>query len=221
MTWIDLGNPKPRSLAITYDPYVWDVQLSAPLSIPEFLPDDSLTSVLERRRTLRTFGKISNDVLGHLLWVTSRQVSTGHCHFGFSLSQRPVPSGGAIHPVHILISNQEEKFWQRYDPLSHSLHKLSSACAESLLEVGDRILSIQSGELIMLVAEPGMTSAKYEDSNSIIWRDAGVILGNLALASELLNLAFCPLGVTGEPWASSISKQGLLKGVGMAVIGAR
>lgn len=220
MTWTDLGNPKPRSRPQPYTPFSWSKEFASPLPIPDFLPNDSLVSILERRRTIRSFGKLPSDVLGHVLWITSRQVKTGHGDFGFNISQRPVPSGGAIHPIHILISNQIEHCWQRYDPYTHSLQRLTATCDIPIREINN-VLPIQEGELIMLVAEPGMTSAKYEDFESLIWRDAGVILANLVLASELFKLAFCPLGVTGEPWASSLSDQGLLKGVGLAVIGSR
>jgi len=202
-------------------PHIWNIRLSQPLPIPENPPNDSLVSILERRRTTRVFGEMSNDELGHLLWITSRQVKTGHDQLGFTLSQRPVPCSGAIHSIHILISNQREQYWSRYDPLTHSLQQLPVKFDTLFADVSTQVLPLQSGELVLLVAEPGMTSAKYLDPSSLVWRDAGVILGILAIASELLDLAFCPLGTTGEPWASSLSEQGLLKGVGMAAIGTR
>jgi len=69
------------------------------------------------------------------------------------------------------------------------------------------------------VAEPGKTSAKYSSSSSLVWRDAGVLLGHIGLAAESLGLNYCPLGITGEPWVSQLDSQGKLSGVGLALLG--
>ena len=47
-------------------------------------------------------------------------------------------------------------------------------------------------------------------------------IGNWAtvVAAESLDLSFCPLGVTGEPWTSRLLDQPGLVGVGAAFVGA-
>jgi len=77
-----------------------------------------------------------------------------------------------------------------------------------------------SATLLLFVAEPGMTIAKYSNASSLIWRDAGILQGYFAAAAESLDLNFCFLGVTGEPWASQLVDQPGLCGVGAAYVGA-
>jgi hypothetical protein len=72
----------------------------------------------------------------------------------------------------------------------------------------------------MFAAEPGKTFSKYTEANSLIWRDAGVLLGYFSFVAHALQLSFCPLGITGECWASQLDKQGRLVGVGLAIVGA-
>lgn len=220
MTWTDLGNPAPHNTPVHYIPHSWDVQENVMLEVPEQLPEVSLATLLTQRRTYRDFNALSIEALGHLLWITSRQVNTGHSEYGFPITQRPIPSAGAIHPIHILFTNKSVDFWWRYDPLAHCLQALDSSSHQALQQ-SNLVLDCQQGYLMMFVAEPGKTAAKYRNPESLIWRDAGVIIGNFALATEAMNLSFCPLGITGEPWASKLSEKGLLKGVGMAVVGSK
>ena len=54
-----------------------------------------------------------------------------------------------------------------------------------------------------------------------MWRDAGVVLGYMSLVAEALSLAFCPLGITGEPFLTDyLSTASRLKAVGLAILGA-
>lgn len=73
----------------------------------------------------------------------------------------------------------------------------------------------------LLVAEPGKTQAKYFNHESLVWRDAGALLATMGFVAEALNLNYCPIGITGEPWASMLSSEGNLVGVGAALIGGR
>ena len=72
---------------------------------------------------------------------------------------------------------------------------------------------------MLLLAEPGKTSAKYQHGESLIWRDAGILLAVMALIAEALDYSFCPLGITGEPWADQLATSGVLMGVGLALVG--
>jgi hypothetical protein len=75
--------------------------------------------------------------------------------------------------------------------------------------------------MLLFVGEPGKTFSKYNHATSLVWRDAGVLIGHMALVAESLGLNFCPLGITGEPWVSELDKQGKLVGVGVALLGSR
>ncbi|SEM10533.1 hypothetical protein SAMN05518845_11692 [Variovorax sp. YR750] len=85
----------------------------------------------------------------------------------------------------------------------------------------DELIAAPVATLLLLVAEPGKTAAKYFNSESLVWRDAGVLLGYLSLAAEALGLAFVPLGITGDPWAGKLVDESGLAGVGAALVGRR
>lgn len=84
----------------------------------------------------------------------------------------------------------------------------------------DDLVVAPSATLLLLVAEPGKTAAKYLNPDSLVWRDAGVLLGYLSLAAEALGLAFVPLGATGDPWAGTLVDEAGLTDVGAALVGA-
>jgi hypothetical protein len=83
------------------------------------------------------------------------------------------------------------------------------------------VVAAPSATLLLFVAEPGMTGSKYEEAASLVWRDAGVLIGVIAAAAEALSLNFSPMGVTGEPWAGYLIPGAPLVGVGAAFVGAR
>lgn len=110
---------------------------------------------------------------------------------------------------------------ERYNPFEHTLIEF-----ESDISPGDvrrnmnAVVPAEVATLLLFAAEPGKTSAKYESANSLVWRDAGVLLGYLSIASESLGLNFAPLGVTGDPFTSELIKQPGLVGVGAAWVGS-
>jgi hypothetical protein len=110
-----------------------------------------------------------------------------------------------------------------YLPDQHALAKLdhkdtprTSIRAELL-----PVIDIQEGIAIRLVAEHGKTSAKYENAASLVWRDAGVLIGHMSLTAEALACNFCPLGITGHEWCQNSELHDSLAGVGLAILGSR
>ncbi|GLV19911.1 hypothetical protein LOCUS_08210 [Klebsiella pneumoniae] len=182
-----------------------------------------LNDVIETRRTQRNFSHVSQAQLSHWLWLTGRVMAVGHSSYGFPLTQRPVPSAGAIHPIHIILSLPERDGWQLYLPDMHALAPLRIP-EQTRFEIRDELLpviDIQSGIIVRLIAEPGKTSAKYSDADSLVWRDSGVLVGQMALVAEALECNFCPLGITGHDWCSGLKLEGRLAGTGLAVFGSR
>jgi SagB-type dehydrogenase family enzyme len=231
MTWIDLGNPVPhthraedaRPPQSPYEPYKWPVGEIRALGIPTSIEEKPFFRVLDSRRSRRDFAPISAGDLSGLLWHSTRVVEHSKSSLGFELEMRPTPSGGAIHPIHIVIKNPNDPNGWRYDALSHALFEIpgSNALMEGVIEHSDQLLPPSGATRLIFVAEPGKTFAKYHDGCSLIWRDAGAMLGVLALVAEGLGLNFCPLGITGEPWVRKLAPEGILAGVGIALVGGR
>ncbi|MBI6799218.1 hypothetical protein [Pseudomonas syringae] len=204
-----------------YDPLVWPEGHFEPLEQVPTRSDAGLLHLLGRRRTKRSFKALSDTELSELLWHCARTQATADSDYGFELELRPALSAGAIHPIHILVDHHATGSWQRYDSRQHGLHHIpeaSSLFADLSLQC-EETLAVELGTRLLLVAEPGKTLAKYQRAESLIWRDAGVLLAMTALVAEAIGCAFCPLGITGEPWASRLASPGILTGVGVALIG--
>lgn len=221
MTRICLGSPSVRDEPHYYLPFSWPDGAFHALPVAEDPGDVGILNLLEHRRTKRTFNGISDSQLGQLLWRCAHTQAIADSDYGFDLEQRPTPSAGAIHPIHILVHRQDADNWRRYDSRRHGLVDVlrSREVFEGLDEQCNQTLPATDATRILLLAEPGKTSAKYQHSESLIWRDAGVLLAVMALIAEALDYSFCPLGITGEPWADRLAPSGILMGVGVALVG--
>jgi hypothetical protein len=107
--------------------------------------------------------------------------------------------------------------------VTHALYEVagSAEAAECVREVACALVDCKRASVIAFAAEVGRTSVKYANPESLVWRDAGVLLGYLHLCAEALGLAFTPLGITGDPYIRHLDGQDRLRGVGLAVVGLR
>ena len=215
-------DPVPRALPVRYEPYVWPAGTRTPLA-PRTRPLDlDLVKLSNERQTRRAFSKRLDDAaLGEFLWLACRNRSSRPSAFGPDQESRAHPSAGAMHPIHLLLA-RETGPWLRYDPLEHALVELpnSGESAAASREAAGSLVELARGTVIGLVAEPGKTAAKYENHESLVWRDAGVVLGYLSVMAEGAGLAFCPLGITGQPHLTAhLPNASALQAVGLAVVG--
>jgi len=224
LTWPELGNPVPNEEPRPYSPIVWPLgerllldeiasQLSCATEVDQFL---------RTRRTERKIGSISDADLGAWLDLSCRTQLVQGSVYGFDISFSPTPSAGAIHPIHLVFAAPGVPSWQRYDNVDHALFEVPSELdPREAHRAMQGLLPVQDATLILLAAEVGKTAAKYEHPASLVWRDSGALLTVMGLAAHALSLAFCPLGVTGEPWVSRLLEQKGLFGVGAAFVGTR
>ena len=223
MTWIDLGNPLPRQVPANYQPIQWSVGevRRLPAGAREALTQP-FSDVLDARVSVRQFGLLTDNDLGRFLWHACRTRGTGNSGLGFDIEHRAAPSAGALHPIHLVLKRPDDARWWLYQPVTHELWELTRITSklEGLYEQSQVVLPHEHATCILFLAEPGKTLGKYQDGCSLVWRDAGALLGVMALTAEAQGLSFCPLGVTGEPWASSLADQGELAGVGLALLGS-
>ncbi|HHM7088332.1 nitroreductase family protein [Pseudomonas aeruginosa] len=228
MDWIDLKSPSPKPEPEAYASFTWAEghyrALKAPIEHGEpsqVRPALGALQLLERRRSRRSFSPLTPEELAALLWFSARTLATANSNLGFELEHRPSPSAGAIHPIHVLVLLPGDTEWSRYDGRANALIEVpgSSGTLHGLTAQMESIVPAPEATKTLLVAEPGKTQAKYFNSASLIWRDAGALLATMGIAAEALNLNYCPLGTTGEPWASELSSTGDLVGVGAALVG--
>lgn len=197
-----------------------DVRRLVPRSVP--LPVD-MVSVMERRETRRDFSRpLEDGTLGEFLWLACRSRSARPSPYGFVQETRPHPSAGAMHPIHVLVGASLAP-WRRYDPIEHALVELQGSTTNAGLvrRRAAELVDVDRGLVLALVAEPGKTSSKYANPESLVWRDAGVVLGYMSMVAEVLGLSFCPLGITASAeFAELFGTTTLLFGAGLAVLGA-
>lgn len=221
MEWPELGQPTPRDTIKPHRPLEWPD--GSTLRLSEDLPDGDIGafSLLQSRRSARNLFAVSPEDLSGWLILSCRVQQRQASGLGFDLTRRPSPSAGAIHPIHVVLAWPQAGDWQRYDAFDHTLRtfrsKADPAEAHNQLQ---QVLAAPEATLVLLVAEVGRTQAKYQHAASLVWRDAGALLATMGLAAHALSLDFCPLGVTGEPWASSLLEEHGLVGVGAAFVGS-
>lgn len=220
MNWIDLGNPVPKQVVDVCHVVKWPVGARTKFPAVDVEDTKTLNVVMGNRRTRYELQRAPLKDLGALLGLVSSVQRTGGEELGFPISYRPCPSAGAIHPIHIVV-NRPDNGWQYYDPLDHCLIDLATGVLVSDVRKSVSEVVAQSGDatLLLFAAEPDRTFAKYNNACSLVWRDAGVLLGYLSIAAESLGLNFVPLGISGEPFVSSLVDEAGLVGVGGAFVG--
>lgn len=222
MTWIDLGDPLPRPVPERYEPLEWEEGEAYPLPASLEALTQPFSEVLDARTSHRVFGVVPDQQLGTFLWYACRTRGVGTSNLGFDLEHRAAPSAGAIHPIHIVLKRPGDDLWWLYEPKAHQLVELKHLTDRlaGLYELSLQVLDGDEATRILFLAETGKTLGKYQDGCSLVWRDAGALLGVMALTATAQGLNFCPLGITGEPWASRLADQGKLAGVGLALLGS-
>lgn len=216
---IKLRSPKPRSRRLSYLPANYSVVKLSPLPLPQ-KQDADLFDTLNRRETRRTCGPLSEANLSALLWwsVKTRKRFPEFEH-------RPVPSAGGIHPIDLIVTN-----WPAgssdvyiYDSVEHALGllgRVQKAASVDLVRHAREVVPMYEATVIWFAAQFGKTLARYKYCESLVWRDAGVLVGALAIVAEALSLSLCPLGVTGDPYLPrALGKK--VAGVGGVMVGAR
>lgn len=171
-------------------------------------PRESLSvceNFLRTRRTYREFGPISYETLACWLWHAAHTCHVVEGVYG-RIELRPAPSAGARHPIDLLIIDRHRYDVSVYDPPSHCLRRIqfNRLALDHLLAAGRRLLDYGDGMLIWLVGQPARTLAKYEHGEPFVLLDAGALIATLAFAAHALKLAFCPIGISGEPWLSQL-----------------
>lgn len=212
----------PRKDPARYEPIQWPTGERVQLSPRPAALNIDLVNLLEQRQTRRIFSReLSIDEIGDFLWLVCRSRSVRPSIYGPCQESRPHPSAGAMHPVHVFIAPNALAL-HRYDSTEHALVELpaSATGACHIQRAAKKSLELGMGHVLALVAEPGKTGAKYENPDSLVLRDAGVVLGYMSIVAEALGLAFCPLGITGHPDLTlELPFPNALRAVGLAVIG--
>jgi len=182
--------------------------------------------ILNKRETRRDFVKpLGIAELSSLLWhslrvkkidINNENIVTWN-HMG-------VISAGGLASVDTFITNIEgyEKkifYYNRYD---HSLEELDikSEVIEKIFEESNKVIESGHGTLFLYASQTKKLFSKYENPESLLWKDVGAIYMTINLVSEAFSLKSCALGITFEKVVPIIANYvDELCGLGGQVIG--
>jgi SagB-type dehydrogenase family enzyme len=226
MKWINLESPNVRAQELEYQEFRYPILSRHYLSVPCAVTNPPFFAVTERRKSVRQFKSLTIDRLNALLWHAARSISLLPPQNGERWQHRPTPSAGGKHPVDVFVvdCSKKEKSVLLYSPVSHSLSELK-IYKEPLIEFLQllaEVLPTQNATIIWFGAQFERTLSKYENGESLIWRDAGALSATLAFTAEALEINCCLLGPTGEPFFSKIfGDNKTILGVGGMYVGER
>lgn len=199
--------------------YAWPVENSRqfqPSSPPQ---KTSFVEVFENRRSTRALELAPLDqIVGALLFALAPR----YWKEGDSLrrSRRPALSGGALHPISVLLFADSAVFRLNADLFALEKLAFPAQARDAWLQKCKTLLPTAGGTFIALVADLTRPLSAYANVESVVWRDAGAMLQTLALAAELFGLGFCPLGILGSEVVSALPASEQLLAVGAAVLGS-
>ena len=166
--------------------------------------DPPFSDVLERRRSLRTYGEepLSVEQLGEFLYRCARYQSVPAAEQG-EYAYRPAPAGGALHELEIypVVANCRglEPGVYHYRPLEHELTHIAGASPQhaKLLDEAWRTASRKSPLQVYfhITARCQRVFWKYQSmAYALILKNLGVMYATMYLVGTAMDLAPCALG---------------------------
>jgi len=219
-----MKNPQPKPTEERVTSFDYPIQHTIKLSQNIDPLSARFDEVITSRKSQRTFSGINLQQLSNILWYTAKVKQTFVQENGYILTHRGTPSAGARHPIDMLIINQtllNSNLPHYYNPFEHTLNKLdlSAQLVVDFIEHINAIISITNATIIWFVAHSERTEAKYENPETLIWRDAGALINSIQLTCAASNINCCPVGSLGEPFIGNFFNQTDIFGAGGLLIG--
>lgn len=200
MKIIRLQPPRPKQRVVQLREF--DFGITGLLPIPAIkckkLPE--LDVVLKNRQSRREFkSPLTLQQLGDLLWHSSHVRRKNKLHNGTFWESRPAPSGGGCHPIQILVLRAPvlKQHLLIYDANHHAfgVRNLKSDLYQRCIAEVEQCLKIQKGTVLWFVADLARSQIRYDNPESLAWRDSGTLLATICLIAEGLRLNCCGLGI--------------------------
>jgi SagB-type dehydrogenase family enzyme len=160
--------------------------------------------------------------IGNFIQWTHRPVSSWITD-GTTRTTRLASSAGGIHPIEIIVITPDFRRAFHVDAAKSRLELLELRDRASLKEFGTDVQCIvpaARSHFIVLAADFQRTEGHYTDHQSLVLRDAGVLLQTLHLCATAYRLAFCPLGILGHSVGQAIfGSPRAISCVGVASVG--
>ena len=201
---------------------LWEVSRTSRLPREFNCPLADLFDLLEVRKSRRKFEEMSTQDISTMLWFTQRQ--TAAILGTTDRVKSPIATAGALASVRTVVLNPHKEAWV-YDATKHQADILSVPIdmCNQIRTSASEILNVGKGSLLLFFACRPLVTKYYESPESLVLREAGVLLGTLSLVAEALEYSFCPLGTVAEDWLLTILSvhRELIIPAGAAVVGRR
>ena len=217
-----MNNPTPkknedRVVGFNY-PVCGIISLAKPAAAHNF----NYFDLAELRRSNTHLSALADQQLGELLWFSAKVIQTHVQPNGYTLTHRPSASAGARHPIDLLVTKpSQSKVLHYYNPFEHTLNalKLDETIVDDLISHVNENIVIGEATLIWFIAHPDRTAAKYDNPQSLIWRDAGALLHCIQSTGAAMGLASCPVGTLAEPYLSLLFNNTAIVSAGGIIVG--
>lgn len=142
---------------------------------------------------------------------------------GHIWQSRLSPSAGGTHSIDLLLLRVPEhgEALMMYDAFGHTLNaaKLSDSQSRlALLQAAMEVKHEPEAVILWFAAQPHILETYYENSESLLWRDAGALVAVFYFVAAALGLRCCAIGATGDPMINGLNAQ--MRGVGGLFVGA-
>ncbi len=193
-----MKSPKPKNINDEFHPFKYPVSTRIKLNRDFKAREGDFMDILLTRRSSQKLGYISLEDIAEVLYYSNKVQSISIDDSGFLISKRTAPSAGGRHPIDILVAlpTENTRFLQYYNPIDHSLSELSipREKQQSFFAEVNENLPIGDCCLIWFSIQPKKTQSKYENAESLYWRDVGALLYCIQIVSTYLGFKSCPLG---------------------------
>jgi len=221
-----IGEAKAMRPRETFDVPDWRSPLDGPrvaLGPHSHGASRSFSEVLAERKSERAWWPPALSDIATVLVRAARVVSWDRADDGYVTSHRPVPSAGARHPLDVhLVAGEVAGLTSGtyvFDAVTCELVGTGMHRDELLTELAQVAGAGQSPPAALVaVAHGERTLSRYPGGLSLVWRDAGVLLGTLHLCCTDVGLASCLVGSCG---VLVNERSPLVVDVGCLLVGAR
>lgn len=226
MDFIELESPTRRPELLERSDFRYTITDIQYLPHPATHQPVDVFDVLRRRVTRREFGPLPIEDLSSFLWYSLKSFHAHKIDESHTWLHKPVPSGGGRHPIDQLIFRIQDDRADvlLYDHVAHALARLKltdGICGEFVAAVNE-IVKVESATIIWNIAQVNKVTAVYKHASSLIYRDEGAIQATCGLVAESLDLSFCTLGISGEPYIGKmLDSDRKIVGVGGMLVGSR
>jgi hypothetical protein len=121
----------------------------------------------------------------------------------------------------LVLPIEEGALFGLFDQAEHALVGIGAAALVPNRESVRNILGDVGGTTIQMAADQALLEGCYENSSSLMWRDAGALTTTICLVATALGLVATPIGRTGEAIVRAAGMPGEFVGVGAVQVGTK